>query len=60
MVEPVNLRKFRKRKLRTEKENQAETNRKIHGISSKLKKQARIRNGADSIRHEGKHLDADD
>ena len=56
MVEPVNLRQFRKRKLRAEKEARAEENRKFHGISSKLKKQAKIRNASDESRHDGKRL----
>ncbi len=37
----VNLRLARKRKLRQEKERVADTNRKKHSISTKLKKAAR-------------------
>ena len=38
MAEVVNLRQFRKRKKRDEKEAQADANRKRHGVSTKLKK----------------------
>ena len=38
MAEVVNLRQFRKRKKRDEKEAQADANRKSYGISTKLKK----------------------
>lgn len=38
MAEVVNLRQFRKRKMRGEKEAQADANRKSHGVSTKLKK----------------------
>ena len=57
MVEPVNLRQFRKRKQREEKADQAEQNRKIHGISSKLKKQAKVQNKHKTASLDGKHLD---
>ena len=56
MVEPINLRQFRKRKQRAEKEEAAEKNRKIHGISSKLKKQAKSENTAVVKLLDGKRL----
>lgn len=41
MVEPINLRQFRKRKARDEKDKIADDNRKKFGISTKLKKVAK-------------------
>lgn len=60
MVDPVNLRQFRKRKAREEKAQQAEANRKLHGISSKLRKQVKQQNEAAIARLDGKRLKSDD
>ena len=56
MVEPVNLRQFRKRKQRAEKEKAADANRKLHGISTKLKKQTRSENDATNRKLDGNRL----
>ncbi|MEM7069959.1 MAG: DUF4169 family protein [Pseudomonadota bacterium] len=60
MVEPVNLREFRKRKQRLEKEEQADRNRKFYGVSSKLKKQAKAQNSAEVKRLDGKRFKPDE
>lgn len=56
----VNLRQFRKRKSRDEEAAKAEENRKIHGMSSKLKKQAKAANAKASKKLDGKRRMADD
>lgn len=59
MVEPVNLRQFRKRKQREEKAKQADENRKVHGISTKLKRIGKEINTANITKLEGHKLDKD-
>jgi hypothetical protein len=54
MAELVNLRQFRKRKKRKDEAESAEKNRDLHGISTKLKKQARQQNELEKRRHDGK------
>lgn len=60
MVEPINLRQFRKRKIREEKEQVADANRKLHGISSGLKKRAKSENASNTTKLDGKRLNRDD
>lgn len=60
MVEPVNLRQFRKRKQRADKEKQADENRKKFGISTKLKKSAKANEQLKSVRLDGTKLDKKD
>lgn len=60
MAEPINLRQFRKRKKRTEEAESAEKNRKLHGISTKLKKQAQHQNELEKRRHDGKSKSGQD
>ena len=57
MVEPTNLRRFRKRKQREAEAEIAEQNRKIHGISSKLRKQTKLQKIDAFKRLDGKQLD---
>ncbi|MEM9331601.1 MAG: DUF4169 family protein [Pseudomonadota bacterium] len=54
MVDPINLRQIRKRKMREEKEKQAEANRQFHGVSSKLKKHIKQDNLLNSLKLDGK------
>jgi len=60
MVEPVNLRQFRKRKQRTEKEKLAETNRKKFGVSTKIKQAAKANNAINTTKLDGAKLDKKD
>ncbi len=60
MVEPVNLRQFRKRKQRADKEKQADENRKKFGISTKLKKSAKANEQLKSVRLDGTKFDKKD
>lgn len=57
MVEPVNLRQFRKRKQREEKERKADENRKLFGTSTKLKKLSKAKNLIEANRLEGAKLE---
>jgi hypothetical protein len=57
MVEPINLRQFRKRKKRAEKEKTAEENRNKFGISSKLKKNSKANQQLEISRLDGSKLD---
>ena len=60
MVEPVNLRQFRKRKMRAEKERQAEENRNTYGISKRLKKTAKAKKQIAEHKLDGAKLDKKD
>lgn len=60
MVEPVNLRQFRKRKQREEEQKKAEANRELHGVSSKLRKQAKKQNLVTIKKINGKRLSSED
>jgi len=60
MVEPINLRQFRKRKARAEKEKQAEENRKKFGISTKVKKAAKANEQLNVVKLDGSKLDKKD
>ena len=60
MVEPVNLRQFRKRKMRAEKEKQADENRKKFGVSTKLKKAAKANEALNVVKLDGAKLDNKD
>lgn len=57
MVEPINLRQFRKRKMRSEKEKAAEENRKKFGISTKLKKNSKANQKLQDTKLDGSKLD---
>ncbi len=41
MVDPINLRQFKKRKARADKEKKSEENRTKYGLSTKLRKTAK-------------------
>lgn len=58
MTDIVNLRQFKKRKARAEKEAEADNNRKHHGVSSKLRKQAKAQNRIEADRLAGKTITA--
>jgi len=60
MVEPINLRQFRKSKKRAEKEELAETNRKKFGVSTKIKKAAKAKNAINTNKLDGAKLDKKD
>lgn len=60
MVEPVNLRQFRKLKKRTLKEKLAEDNRQKFGISTKLKQVAKAKNEINISKLDGAKLDKKD
>ncbi len=60
MVEPVNLRQFRKRKQRADKEKLAENNRQKFGVSTKLKKAAKASDAINIARLDGAKLDKKD
>jgi hypothetical protein len=60
MVEPVNLRQFRKRKQRADKEKLAENNRIKYGVSTKLKKTAKANDAINITRLDGAKLDKKD
>lgn len=60
MVEPVNLRQFRKLKKRAEKEKLAEDNRQKFGISTKLKQVAKAKNEINISKLDGAKLDKKD
>ncbi len=60
MVEPINLRQFRKRKIRAEKEKQAEENRKSFGVSSRIKKAAKAKKQIIERKLDGAKLDKKD
>ena len=60
MVEPVNLRQFRKQKNRAEKEKKADENRKKFGISTKLKKFEKADKRLTSLKLDGHKLDKKD
>lgn len=57
MVEPVNLRQFRKRKQREENDRKADENRKLFGTSTKLKKLSKAKNLIEANRLEGAKLE---
>lgn len=54
MNNTINLRQFRKRKKQAEKSRLAEENRKLHGLSSKLKRSVKEANAADAQILDGK------
>ncbi|MEM8651219.1 MAG: DUF4169 family protein [Pseudomonadota bacterium] len=56
MVEPINLRQFRKRKQRQEKEKKADSNRKLHGIPTALRKKAKAENNIEASKLDGQKL----
>lgn len=60
MVEPVNLRQFRKQKQRTDKEKLAENNRQKFGVSTKLKKVAKANDAINIAKLDGAKLDKKD
>lgn len=60
MGEPVNLRLFRKRKERADKEKLADDNRKKFGVSTKLKKAAKASEKLDAQKLDGAKLDKKD
>lgn len=60
MVDPVNLRQFRKRKQRADKEKLAENNRQKFGISTKLKKVAKAHDAINIAKLNGAKLDKKD
>jgi hypothetical protein len=60
MVEPINLRQFRKRKNRADKERQAEENRKTFGVSTKNKKSAKANERLAQQKLDGTKLDKKD
>ncbi len=60
MVEPVNLRQFRKRKQRTDKEKLADENRKKFGVSTKLKKTAKANETLNVLKLDGIKRDKKD
>ena len=60
MVEPVNLRQFRKRKQRADKEKLAENNRQKYGVSTKLKKIAKANDAINITKLDGAKLDKKD
>jgi len=60
MVEPVNLRQFKKRKQRAEKEKQADENRKKFGVSTKVKKAAKANAQLNIVKLDGSKLDKKD
>lgn len=60
MVEPVNLRLFRKRKQRADKEKLAENNRQKYGVSTKLKKTVKANNAINVTKLDGAKLDKKD
>lgn len=59
MVEPVNLRQFRKRKQRADKEKQADENRKTFGVSTKLKKTAKANENLVKLKLDGAKREQD-
>lgn len=59
MGDVVNLRQFRKRKSREEKAATADANRKLHGISTKIKKQSEAENEIEARRLDGNKLSED-
>jgi len=60
MVEPVNLRQFRKQKQRADKEKLAENNRQKFGVSTKLKKAAKTNDAINITKLDGAKLDKKD
>ena len=56
MVDPINLRQFRKRKKRQDKEAQADQNRKLHGIPTTLRKQTKQSNTLTERKLDGQRL----
>lgn len=60
MVEPVNLRQFRKRKNRADKEKQADENRQKFGMSTKLKKSVKANERLTHLKLDGHKLDKKD
>lgn len=57
MADPINLRQFKKRKLRAEKEKLADENRKKFGVSTKLKKASKANNKLTEIKLDGTKRD---
>jgi len=60
MVDPVNLRQFRKRKQRLDKEKLADDNRKKFGISSHIRKAEKENQKLSTIKLDGTKLDKKD
>ena len=60
MVEPVNLRQFRKRKIRADKEKLADENRKKFGVSIHIKKTAKADKNLATRKLDGAKLDKKD
>jgi len=56
MADVVNLRQFRKRKQREDREEQADKNRKAHGVSSKVKKLSAVTQDIEARKLDGKKL----
>ncbi len=60
MAEVVNLRQFRKRKQRDEKEARAEANRQSYGVSSKIKKLHSAKKDIEARKLDGNKLTPDE
>lgn len=56
MVDPINLRQFRRRRKREETSREAEANRKFHGLPVSLKKTAKANNKTVASRLDGKKI----
>lgn len=57
MADPVNLRQFRKRKRRSEKEREAEENRILHGRTLAERKLTAALNESERRRHEAGRIE---
>lgn len=60
MVDPINLRQFRKRKIRAEKEKLADKNRKQFGVSTHIRKAAKADEKLSDAKLDGAKLDNKD
>jgi len=60
MVEPINLREFRKRKHRQQKEPKAEENRQASGLSKTAKDTINKMRSLEQKRLDGKKLDLEE
>ncbi len=59
MADPVNLRQFRKRKQRADKEREAGRNRAIHGRTLEERKLVRAIDEVERRRHEAGRIEKD-
>ncbi len=60
MVEPINLRQFKKRKIRADKEKLADDNRKKFGVSSHIRKAAKADKHLSTVKLDGAKLNNKD